>query len=89
MHCAACTGAADKLCHLVGLQHLLPRSNSSSNGCSSLVQPSQLLGSQRKPAAVGAMAFDPVAEVLCAGHKDGIVSAWNCCYSTQCGTILE
>lgn len=83
-------GAADKACHVWGMQHILPGANSSSNGCSSVTQPSHLLASQCKPAAVGAMAFDPVAELLCAGHSDGVVSIWNCCYSTtQCGTIFE
>jgi WD40 repeat protein len=43
----------------------------------------QLLASQRKRADVAAMAFDPVGELLCSGHRDGIVSVWNCSFSMQ------
>lgn len=75
-----------------GLQGLLPSvsgSASSSGGLSTSNQLSRLLASQRTPADVGAMAFDPMAELLCSGHRDGIVSVWNCSYSTQCSTIFE
>lgn len=72
-----------------GLHGLLPNTGSSHGMASTSSQLSTLLGSQRARADVGAMAFDPMAELLCAGHKDGIVSIWNCCYSTQCSTIFE
>jgi WD40 repeat protein len=73
-----------------GLEGLLPSSSgSSSNGLSSTGQLSRLLASHDTPAAVGAMAFDPMSELLCSGHKDGTVSVWNCSHSTQCSTIFE
>lgn len=94
--CGCCrAGAADNGCHVWGLQGLLPSggsggsSSSSSGGLSTSAQLSRLLASQRTSADVGAMAFDPTAELLCAGHKDGAVSVWNCSYSTQCSTIYE
>lgn len=74
------------------LQGLLPSGGSSSStaGLTTSAQLSRLLASNQTPADVGAMAFDPVAELLCAGHKDGIVSVWNCSsYNTQCSTIYE
>lgn len=74
-----------------GLQGLLPCAGggSGSGVAANTGRLSALLGSQQAAADVGAMAFDPMAELLCAGHKDGIVSVWNCSYSTQCGTIFE
>lgn len=74
-----------------GLQGLLPSGGSSGSGSlTTSAQLSRLLASQQMPAAVGAMAFDPMAELLCAGHRDGIVSVWNCSsYSTQCSTTYE
>jgi hypothetical protein len=74
-----------------GLQGLLPSGGSSSSGgLTTSTQLSRLLASQQTPADVGAMAFDPMAELLCAGHRDGIVSVWNCSsYSTPCSTIYE
>lgn len=44
---------------------------------------SPLLASHRRTAFVGAMAFDPVTELLCSGDSNGIVSVWNCSTAQQ------
>jgi hypothetical protein len=92
--CVAPAGSADKVCHVWGLQGLTTGgggSSSSGTACSTTAQLSQqLLASQRRRASVGAaMAFDPMVEVLCAGHSDGIVSVWNCCHSPHCSTYVD
>jgi hypothetical protein len=38
----------------------------------------QPVSSQARAAAVSVMAMDPVAEMLAAGHSNGLISVWNC-----------
>jgi hypothetical protein len=53
-------------------------SSGSSGSAASVRHPSSpLLARQVQTAAVGAMAFDPVTELVCSGHSDGVVSVWN------------
>eukprot|EP00775_Hariotina_reticulata_P004478 gene4478-4732_t len=63
------SGALDKTCHIWSVPDVL--------SCSQQ-QPPRLLASQPRPAVVCSMAYDPVSEVLCSGHRDGLVSVWNC-----------
>ncbi len=63
--------SADKLCNLWSLEDLLKPTSAAGD-------PWQLLACQERRSLVTSVAFDPVAELLYSGHKDGIVAAWNC-----------
>lgn len=33
---------------------------------------------QERHALVDTMAYDPIGQLLCSGHRDGLVSMWSC-----------
>lgn len=72
MSCVWChAGAADKTCKVWDLSALM-----SSSWPATATLP--VLASQLNTALVTGMSYDPVAELLYSGHRDGVVAAWNC-----------
>jgi hypothetical protein len=66
----ALAGAADSTFAVWSLPSVL--------ACSPMRMPQPLSTQQARLAAVSAMAIDPVAELLAAGHCNGMVSVLNC-----------
>jgi WD40 repeat protein len=69
-----CVGALDKTCHIWSIPDVL--------SCTQQ-QPPRLRSSQPRPAIVCSMTYDSVSELLCSGHRDGLVSVWNCSFNAE------